>query len=83
MRSDIGPELRKALRDGATLHLSEVDYRGPNRTFSLRLASGRTVLTFDAYGPGPSYITAGIWGCLGWVERMTHLGLSDGRAGPS
>lgn len=76
MRSNIGPGLRKALRDGATLHLAVVDYRGPNRTFTLKLASGRTVLWFDVYGPGPGYVTTGIWGCTGWIERMTHLGLS-------
>lgn len=75
MSSNIGPHLRKALRDGATLHASAIDYRGPNRTFTLKLASGRTVVSFDVYGPGPRYTTAGMSGCIGWIERLTDLGI--------
>lgn len=81
MHSDIGPELRRALRDGAALHLSAVDYRELKRGFSLRLPSGRTVVSFPVYGPGPRYVTADIWGCPGWIERITHVGIPRSRRG--
>jgi hypothetical protein len=77
MRSNIGPRLRRALRNGGTLPISAVDYAGPTRTFTLYAPSGRAVLWFDAHGVGPRYVTDGIWGCRGWLERFTHLGLHN------
>jgi hypothetical protein len=73
MRSNIGPGLRRAIRDGASLRISRVDYVGPNRTFTLLAPSGRAVLSFDAYGAGPRYVMDGIYGCRSWLERFTHI----------
>ena len=73
MRSNIGQTLRRAMRDGASLRISQVDYVGPNRTFTLHAPSGREVLWFDAYGAGPRYALDGIYGCRSWLERFTHI----------
>lgn len=73
MRSNIGNWLRRALRDGAELRISEVDYAGPTRTFTLYGPLGHEVLSFDAYGPGPGYVMDGIYGCEAWIERLTRI----------
>jgi hypothetical protein len=78
MRSDIGPRLRRALQDGATLSVSTADYSDLTRTFTLRAPSGRPVVSFPVYGPGPRYITADIWGCRRWLERLTRIDLRGG-----
>jgi hypothetical protein len=75
MRSNVGPKLRRAIRNGASLRISRVDYAGPNRTFALYSPAGREVLSFDAYGSGPRYTMDGIYGCRSWVERLTRIGL--------